>query len=112
MGNFPTTYNEFIIYAPHFIGYRKAPHNIFVGIFVELGIVGITLTILAMWKHYQLIQSRFNNKYNNDSIMLKAAFGGLLVSSCFLDTFWDKQLWMLWMMIIMYRNVLKSEKWI
>lgn len=112
LGNFPTTYNEFIIYAPHFIGYRKAPHNIFVGIFVELGIVGITLTILAMWKHYQLIQSRFNNKYNNDSIMLKAAFGGLLVSSCFLDTFLDKQLWTLWMMIIMYSNVLKSEKWI
>ena len=100
LGNFPLAFAEFAPYA----GRVRAAHNIYLGYFVELGIIGFSFLVMAIVKHYQSIRSRlFSN--NSDQIMLKAAFFGLLASSFFLDTMYQKTFWLLWMLIMMNRNV-------
>lgn len=108
LNNFHGAYNEFANYSPSFQGWNRAPHSIYLGFFVQLGVVGITLMVLAIRAHYKIIQSRFS-KHNIDSVALMAAFCAVLVSSFFLDTFEQKSFWLLWMMIMMQRNVLDGE---
>ncbi len=103
---FNAAYTEFAYYAPTFRGLGRAAHNIYLEKFVELGVVGFTLMILAITKHYKAIQFRFT-QYSIDKVMLKAAFCAIMVSSFFRGTFHDKSFWLLWMMILMYRNVLR-----
>ena len=107
--NFPNAYDEFFHSASFlYTKSSRAPHNTFLGIFVELGIIGFSLMVLAMIKNYQAIRSRFNH-YCIDKVTLRASFCGILVSSFFLDTFSLKSFWLLWMMIMMYENVVKME---
>jgi O-antigen ligase len=102
LSNFPKSYSEFVV------GGWRAAHNIYLETLVELGIIGFSLFVFAIIKHYRLIQLRFN-RYNYDQVLLKAAFWSALVSSFFLDTVWRKTFWLIWMMILMYRNVLRGE---
>jgi O-antigen ligase len=105
--NFTTAYSEFAFFDIS-KGWDREAHNIYIEILVELGIVGFSLMILAMMKHYQIMQSRFV-RYNSNSTMLKASFWAVLVSSFFLGTTWHKSFWLLWMLIIMYKNVVDKE---
>ncbi len=107
MNNFPAAFNEFRHHLLFLRFMSSAPHNIYLGYFVELGIVGLTFVLIAMVKHYQAIRSRFN-LYIMDHNMLKASFWGVLVSSIFLHTQLMKSFWLLWTMILMHKNV--SEK--
>ncbi len=109
--NFAKAYTDFANYAPVFVGLDRAPHNLFLGTFVELGIVGLSLMVAAMISHYRILRPQIN-KYGpvNDTIMLKASFWGMLVSSLSLDTFLYKSYWLLWMMILLYKNVFLREK--
>jgi O-antigen ligase len=107
LNNFPEAYAEFGHFTPFSEIYRGS-HNIYLGTFVELGIIGFSLMVLGIRKHYQAIKSRFAY-YNNNQVMLKASFWAMLVASFFLDTFWYKSFWLLWMMIMMHQNVVKRE---
>lgn len=102
-GNFPNAYTEFSGYAPHFRGLNRAPHNIIVGSSVELGVIGLSVLVLAIIKHFRLIQGR-GLKFDEEPIMLNSVFWGMLVSSLFLDTLLYKPFWLMLMMIVMYRN--------
>lgn len=105
--NFPAAYNEFSNYVPGFNRPGRASHNLYLNMFVELGIVGFTLMIIGFARHYQAIDKVVRSKkYDSDSIMLKASFWSLLVSSFFLDAFWYKQLWILWILIMVRKNAL------
>src|SRR5262249_22843352 len=42
---FPEAFNQYAQTAPHFLGFSRAPHNIFLGTGVELGILGRVLLI-------------------------------------------------------------------
>ncbi len=108
LGNFPNAYSEFAIYANDFRGTTRAPHNIYLGTFVELGVVGFSFFVLAIIKHYQALRSHFSSN-KSDQIMLKSTLFGLLVASFFMDTAYKKSFWLLWMMIMMYRNIPKYE---
>jgi len=106
--NFPFAYTEFANYAPHFKGYGRAPHNIYLGYFVDVGIVGFTLLIMVFIQHYKSI-SLYHTTDKGNQVMLKAAFWAILTSSFFLDTFFQKPFWLLWMLIMMYKTVMKLE---
>ena len=105
LSNFNYAYTEFENYAPTFQGTHRASHNLYLGIFVQLGLVGMTLMILAIWKHYKAIQTRVAI-YDNETVMLKASFWGILLSSFFLDPVWRKDFWLLWIVIMMRNNIL------
>jgi O-antigen ligase len=107
MNNFSIATKEF---GHHLTYYdpTSGAHNLYLESIVQLGIIGFTLMIIAMVKHYQVLRSRFN-EYPIDMIMLKASFGGVLVASIFLHTFLTKSFWLLWMMIMMYKNISKNK---
>lgn len=112
--NFPAAFNEFYNYAPSdlIVSYR-APHNLYLGMFVELGIIGFILMVLVFIKHYKAIKPTFySRKYDLDSIMLKASFWSMLTSSFFLDSFWYQSFWLLWMLIMIRKNAQSLIKWI
>ena len=103
--NFPLAFAEFAPYA----GATRAPHNIYLGYFVELGIIGFSLLIMAIISHYKVIRSSLS--FNNiNQIMLTASLCGTLVASCFLDTLYVKSFWLLWMMIMMNKNIFEGER--
>jgi len=107
--NFSNAYDEFFNSASFlYIKTSRAPHNIFLGIFVELGVIGFSLMVLAMIKNYQAIRSRFNH-YSINKVTLRASFWGILACSFFLDTLIYKSFWLLWMMIIMHKNAVETE---
>jgi O-antigen ligase len=108
LSNFPLAYNQYSIYAPHYEGFTRGPHNTYLSILVELGIVGGTLMFFALKLHYQKIKSRFA-EYGMDEIMLKATFWGMIITSFFSTNLWDKSFWFLFMMIMMHKNVYESR---
>ena len=108
LDSFPAAYTEFMKYAPY-MGQNRAPHNIFVGMSVELGIIGIFFMIMALVKHYTSLVPK-GGSYDNDQIILKAAFWGIIIASLSFDSVWFKSFWLLWMMITMQKNIAKAEE--
>jgi O-antigen ligase len=104
LGNYGQAFNEFEIYSPSFQGHDRGAHNLYLGHLVELGVFGFTLLIVFIAKHYSLIKSKFKHE-NHESIMLKASFWGILVQSLFIDPLFRKSFWLLWMIIVMYKNI-------
>ncbi|MGB9716141.1 MAG: O-antigen ligase family protein [Thermodesulfovibrionales bacterium] len=107
LNNFSQAYGECGHFTPFSSIYRGS-HNIYLGIFVELGIIGFSVLILGIRKHYQIIKLRITH-HDNNTVMLKASFWAMLVASFFLDTFWYKSFWLLWMMIMMHHNIMKRK---
>ncbi|MDA8387665.1 MAG: O-antigen ligase family protein [Nitrospiraceae bacterium] len=101
---FPKAYTEFVRYSQVYMGLDRAPHNIFVGMFVELGIIGGLLMVVAMVRHYAAI-GRLAGKFETDRIVLKAAFWAILVGGLSQDVVWYKSFWLLWMMIVIQKHV-------
>ena len=109
LSSFPDAYTEFVDCGPKYVGLARAAHNTYLQMFVELGIIGFILMIIGFVKHYKAIKPTFySRKYNFDSIMLKASFWSLLAASFFSDIFWNKQMWLLWMLIMIRKNALNN----
>jgi len=105
---FPKAYNEFINYSPSFMGLGRAPHNVLVGSFVDFGIIGMSLIIISLIKHYAALRRR-NRNCNIDHVVLKGAFWGIMVASLSMDSIWTKTFWLLWMLIIMQKYISETE---
>jgi O-antigen ligase len=108
LNNFAEAYREFAYFTPLSSGIGRAAHNIYLEIFVELGITGFVLMIWGIGKHYKAIRPRFVRP-DSEQVMLKAALLGMLASSFFLDTFWYKSFWVLWMMIVMHAKASRTK---
>jgi putative inorganic carbon (HCO3(-)) transporter len=108
LSNFPLAFTEFMSYVPRYKTPSRAPHNIYLGFLVELGIVGFSFMIMAIWQHFKATaRVLFDRSFNK--VMLRAALSGILVSSFFLDTVWLKSFWLIFMMITMYKYVQIKE---
>jgi len=108
LGNFPNAFAEYGHFTPFTRDVYRDPHNIYLETFVELGIVGLSLLILVMGEHYRAIKSRFTD-HDANHVMLKAAFWGILLASFFVGTTYLKSFWLLWMMIMMHKNVVEMR---
>lgn len=105
LNNFMIAYKEFGQFNPFSSGAGRGSHNIYIGTFVELGFIGLTLLLISFIIHYRSITSQFSFDYRQ--IMLRASFWGILTSSLFLDTIWTKPFWLLWILMLMYKNLLR-----
>ena len=104
LNNFPEAYSEF---SP---GLPRAAHNIYLGVFVELGIIGFAFFTFSIICHLRLT---FNSKTDSNIIILRAALIAALFSSFFSDTIWRKSFWLIFMLIAMYNNtgkIIPEEK--
>ncbi len=108
LGNFTKAFGEFSEFAPSYLGSGMGAHNILLGTFVELGVIGFALLTMLFVKHYKTISAGLRQRSDED-IMLKAAFWGIMVTSFFLDPMFLKSFWLLWIMILMKGNLLKKD---
>lgn len=105
LDRFPAAYNKFLYVSSEYHGFSRASHNIYLGTAVELGVVGITLLALSIWRHLLRATKAYQSEPNESArirlISYEAACWGLLVQGFFYDILWEEYLWLAWMLLIM-----------
>ncbi len=104
LNNFPMAYSEFAHFTPFTQAIYRGAHNQYLQVLVELGIIGFTVMTVSIVAHYKTLTLKGHNP-DIGKTMLKASLCGILVTSFYLDTIWTKSFWLLWMMILIHRNV-------
>ncbi len=92
--NFVVAYTTVAGEAPHFYGYTRGSHNIYLGMLIETGIVGLAFLFLAFRSQLREARHRFLVPY-------EAACWGMLVSGFTLDIVWRKSFWFCWILLAM-----------
>lgn len=110
---FPYAFNQYVQTAPHFVGLSRAPHNIYLGTGVELGLVGLVLLFGAIVRHL-LLAAKGGHAVRDEGLRLQlvsyeAAIWGLLVSGFFLDLLWEEYFWLTLMLMVMTVHVRKAR---
>ena len=102
---FPDAFNEFVRTAPNFRGFGRAPHNVYLGTWVELGVVGLILLLITIRGHLLLAARARRADWDESSrlrlISYEAACLGLLASGFFLDILWEEYFWLTLMLLVM-----------
>lgn len=103
LDNFTVIYNNYAANAAQFAGLNRSPHNIFLQIAVESGIIGLLLFGWAIVSHSRIASRRDALSTGAPRFRLiacEAAAWGMLVASFFLGTLWTKAFWMVWVLLI------------
>ena len=99
--NFPIAYTSVSGSAPHFHGYFKGSHSIYLGMLVEEGIVGLSFLLLAFRSHLREASQK-------SLIPYEAACWGILAMGFTLDIVWRKYFWVCWALLAMAARALPS----
>jgi O-antigen ligase len=110
---FPYAFNQYAQTAPHYVGVGRAPHNIYLGTGVELGLVGLLLLLGAIVRHL-LLAAKGSHAVRDEGLRLQlvsyeAALWGLLVCGFFLDLQWEEYFWLPLMLVVMTMHVRKAR---
>jgi len=92
--NFVVAYTAVAGQAPSFRGYTRGSHSIYLGMLIEVGIVGLTFLFLAFRSQLREARHRLLVPY-------EAACWGMLVSGVTLDIVWRKSFWFCWILLAM-----------
>ena len=92
-GNFPNAYSQVFALsaASENVGASRPAHNVYLGMVVETGFIGLSLLLLALASEWHIASSRQMRRYEP---ALKAALVGLLIASIFLSAIWFKYFWL------------------
>lgn len=96
LSSFTTVFNVSSPYGP-----SRGPagaHNAYLAAWVELGIVGLLLILVAIGSQLWALH---RSKLGADDIMIQAIQGaclGMLVIAFFQDILWSKEFWLVWIM--------------
>lgn len=102
LDNFPRVYDEFLRAAPVFRGYNRQPHNLFLGIAVELGLVGLVLLIIALRSQMRAalaIKTAAEGLPCSATVAYEAGCWGMLAMGLSLDILWLKAFWISWILL-------------
>ena len=116
LSNFSTVYTKYAGYAPRFVGFDRASHNLYLEMSVEAGIIGLLLLVQAI--RMQLGSGNKNKrpagKPNPWLIAVEAASWSILTAALFAHLFWEKSFWFLWIMVAfaaqLFRNNYQSTE--
>ena len=97
-GNFPNAYSQVFALssATENVGADRPAHNVYLGMVVETGFIGLSLLGLALAAEWYLASSRQMRRYEG---AIKAALIGLLIASVFLSAIWFKYFWLVFALI-------------
>lgn len=102
LSNFPVAYTDVAGKAPMFRGFARAPHNIFLGMLVEVGIGGCLCFVLAMrsqLRHAKDVAGRFHEISTPAIFPYLVACYAMLVAGLSLDIVWRKPFWLCWILL-------------
>jgi putative inorganic carbon (HCO3(-)) transporter len=112
LDNFPVVYNKYAGYAAVFQGFGRAPHNIYLGIAVELGVVGLLLLIGAVWSEMRAARTFIDGRataYSPLETACEAACWGMLVMGLSIDILWLKAFWLVWILMALAVHIRQAE---
>jgi O-antigen ligase len=92
--NFIVAYTDIAGHASTFRGYTKGSHNIYVGMLIEVGIIGLTFLVLAFRSQLREARTRLVVPY-------EAACWAMLIMGFTLDIVWRKSFWFAWILLAM-----------
>jgi O-antigen ligase len=99
LNNFPEVYDQFAGDASQFRGFHRDPHNIYLGIGVEMGAVGLLLFLGGVKSQFRDVQRFYAAAKAFDAptvVACEAACWGMLIAG-FSGTFvWNKFFWLTW----------------
>jgi O-antigen ligase len=110
--NFPFAYTKYAGEAPHFKGTYRDPHNIYLGIAVETGMIGLLFFAGAIRAQLRAV-SRLKDRLgaNNWVVAAEASACGLLAFGLFGNILWDKSFWFAWMLLTATASVSDKPPW-
>lgn len=96
LSNFTSAYARYTTIPPTHIA--RGAHNLYLGTWVELGIVGLVIMLVAISSQLRVA---WRCRRSNDLVLyaVEAAIYGHLILAFFGDPLWGKRQWMLFMML-------------
>ena len=96
LNNFPVVYNQYAGYAPHQeFSPNRDPHNVYLGVSVEEGVVGLFLFVMALRTQFKIVSKVRARTAKSSTLLIacEATCWGVLVASIFGSFLWDKVFW-------------------
>lgn len=102
LSNFPNAYTLYAGYAPLFRGFERDPHNVYLRVLVEFGILGTLLFAKVIWVElFRKPGARAKGKIQRNPwwVACEAAAWAIMTSAMFGNLLWEKSFWLVWMML-------------
>jgi O-antigen ligase len=99
--SFRAAYTKFAGFAPIFRGFDRDPHNIYLQVWAELGIIGLCLFFAAIWSQLRDLQGGIRGRTASPNYVLlavEAACWALLIHGFSGNLLWRKEFWMAWIL--------------
>jgi O-antigen ligase len=111
INSFGTAYSTYAGYAPHFVGFDRAPHNLYLQVAVEAGVIGILLLVQAVRTQLWVERNKGSRvgKPNVWLVACEAAGWSIMTSGMFAHLFWEKSFWLLWIMVAFSTQLYKNS---
>lgn len=99
--NFRTAYNQFAGFAPVFRRFDRDPHNIYLQVWSETGIVGLLLLLAAIVSQLKSARKYFKHQSTPDLrlVAIEATCWALLTHGLAANLLWRKYFWMSWALL-------------
>jgi hypothetical protein len=99
------------VFQPFATQWDKASHDLLLGTGVELGVIGLVLTLLAWWGQYKMLDpiGRGDARYPL-RVTLQGCVLGLFVVALFSDIMIQKFIWLLFMLVVLTRNAVPDPE--
>jgi len=108
IGAFGAIYDQFVlqVYQPVFQGWTRPSHNMLLGMLVELGPVGLVLTLGAWWATLRQVSGVAKSSAMYPfRVATEAALAGLFVAAMFTDPLGAKYYWLAFALALIVKNV-------
>jgi O-antigen ligase len=110
--NFPFAYAKYAGEAPRYRGTYRDPHNIYVAIGVETGIIGLFLfggVVVSQLRPAFRLKDQFGN--HNLLPATEAGFWGLLIFGFSGNILWEKAFWLAMMLLTIAVNTAQDRQY-
>jgi exopolysaccharide production protein ExoQ len=111
--NFPFAYDRAFIqtFQPFYANWHRASHDILLGTAVELGVVGLTLLVLAWWGQFRMLAPIGEDDVRYPlRLALEGALIALFVCGLFADIMAEKYVWLAFMIVALTANATAATR--
>jgi O-antigen ligase len=110
--NFPTAFSRVYmnVFTPPGIGWGRAAHNLLMQVGVELGLMGLGLTLTAWVLQFSMLEAiPRGSRFYTYRLMVQAGLIGLFVAAMFLDILYRKYTWLAFIVSTLVYTAWQSE---